>query len=96
MAENEKNGDSKERLILPPFPLTSLSELIGQDDIRKRLTAAVKAAQSGTARVPHILFDGPPGPARGLLPDLSRWNWREGGTPFPVPNSKRSLTLSLI
>ena len=61
MAENEKNGDSKERLILPPFPLPRLSELIGQDDIRKRLTAAVKAAQSGTARVPHILFDGPPG-----------------------------------
>ncbi|MBR5416283.1 MAG: AAA family ATPase [Thermoguttaceae bacterium] len=61
MAENEKNGDPKKRRIPPPFPLPSLSELTGQDDIRRRLTAAVKAAQSGTARVPHILFDGPPG-----------------------------------
>ena len=44
-----------------PIPLPRLSDLVGQNNIRDRLTSAVKTAQSGGTQVPHILFDGPAG-----------------------------------
>ena len=44
-----------------PIPLPRLSDLVGQNRIRDRLTSAVKTAQSGGTQVPHILFDGPAG-----------------------------------
>ena len=63
MTKNEKDGDSKDGRILPPFPAPSLSELVGQDNIQRQLFAR-RQGFPRVRREPEKEYNGdPPGSA---------------------------------
>src|SRR5687768_7282144 len=58
LTTGKQRHDDRENIALRP---KSLQQMIGQDNLRERLSIIIEAAKMRNEPIDHILFNGPPG-----------------------------------